>query len=190
MREIYRIIWQEQEKAEQFPDKEEGAKRLQLLQEIEEQCYEYETHIRDYRLMQYISELKQRGIIFNRIEDARGVKANWSRHFASAISKEDKKRVYYEDFKWHLFSYELLEAEKGDRARRAFDATEKHEVYMFFQHEKEGYHIENAHLLKAEDFEEEAIPSSKVDMYIFNPKGKWTYIHTHEGECGPYFYQK
>ena len=49
------------------------------------------------------------------------------------------------------------------------------------------YLVENAHLFKAEDFDHDFIPFS--DFYLFSPEGKWTYIHTHESYCGPYFYK-
>ena len=82
---------------------------------------------------------------------------------------------------------ELLKAFSDDEARSAFDAEPKDSVYLFWQHTDQAYLVENAHLFKAEDFDHDFIPFS--DFYLFSPEGKWTYIHTHESMCGPYFYK-
>ena len=75
----------------------------------------------------------------------------------------------------------------NDEAREAFNAEPKTSVYLFEQYSKNAYLVENAHLLRAEDFDHKFIPFS--DFYFFSPEGKWTYIHTHEIMCGPYFYK-
>ncbi len=43
--------------------------------------------------------------------------------------------------------------------------------------------MENSHLLKSSDFDMDP------DVYVFDPFNRWTYVHTHEAQCGPYFYK-
>ena len=62
----------------------------------------------------------------------------------------------------------------NDEAREAFNAEPKTSVYLFEQHSKNAYLVENAHLFKAEDFDHDFIPFS--DFYLFCPEGKWTWI--------------
>ena len=147
---------------------------------------DYYEHINEYDYKQFCKELAERGIRFIPVND-RTTKARWTKLFASSIPKEKRKEVHFEQYRWHLFSFELLKALSDDEARAAFDAEPKDSVYLFWQHTDQAYLVENAHLFKAEDFDHDFIPFS--DFYLFSPKGKWTYIHTHESMCGPYFYK-
>lgn len=56
---------------------------------------------------------------------------------------------YTNQFRWHLFSFELLPAVQGDQARTAFDEIKKGELYLFFDYADETYRVKNAHLLTA-----------------------------------------
>jgi len=169
-----------------LPEGNEKELRLSLLREIQNAALEWECHIQDYSYKQFCKELVERGIRFIPVND-RTTKAKWSKLFASPIPKEDRKLVHFEQYRLHLFSFELLHALTDDDARNAFDAEPKDKVYLFWQHTNKAYLIENAHLFKAEDYDHEFIPFS--DFYLFSPEEKWTYIHTHEIMCGPYFYK-
>ncbi|MBQ7916805.1 MAG: DUF4275 family protein [Firmicutes bacterium] len=137
----------------------------------------------------HMDDMKSRGIVFEPIENAAGIKGRWSKLFASSLSKEEKQDIYYDQYRWHIFSFERVKCLSGEEARQAFDACQKQKVYQFFQHSRAGFCIENAHLLKAEDLDYgNLIPWS--DTYLFDPEGKWTYVRTHESMCGPYFYEK
>ncbi|CAM3916602.1 hypothetical protein GCM10009865_54200 [Aeromicrobium ponti] len=48
--------------------------------------------------------------------------------------------------------------------------------------------IENAKKLKAEDITNR-IEEYMDDVYVVDKDFTWTYIHTHEEFCGPYFYK-
>ncbi len=182
----YDIYFEELEKACELPDENERELQLTLLQNIQDSVLEWETHIQEYQYHKFCEELKNRGIRFTPVND-RTTKAKWTKLFAASISKEDRKKVYFEQFRWHLFSFELLKALSNDEARAAFNAEPKDSIYLFWQHTEKAYLVENAHLFKAEDFDHDFIPFS--DFYLFSPEGKWTYIHTHEIMCGPYFYK-
>jgi|GEM_PF-687426 len=176
----------EEEQIEQLADASERAARHQLLDAIWEKITDWDAHVLDYTYAQHCKQLVARGIRFTPVKRA-AVMAKWSRLFAATISKADKKRVHYEQFKWHLFSFNLLEALQQDAARQAFNACPKSTVYLFFQCSDDAYLVENASLLEAADFEIDS-PLSKSDIFIFDDKAKWTYSHTHEESCGPYFY--
>ncbi len=74
----------------------------------------------------------KRGVTFISVsEQARSLKAKWSKLFAASIDKTIKKEIHYEQFRWHIFSYEKLKAKTGDKARNAFDSSNKSNVYIF-----------------------------------------------------------
>ncbi|WP_408605974.1 DUF4275 family protein [Anaerosporobacter mobilis] len=89
----------------------------------------------------------------------------------------------YESYKWHIFSFEKANALSNSKARHAFNKCKKEKVFAFYQHNDETFYIENAWQLKSTDFD------SDDDIYIFDKVNKWTYVHTHESQCGPYFYR-
>lgn len=59
---------------------------------------------------------------------------------------------------------------------------------MFSQHTYSCCKLENIGQLSLGDLEikREHIP----DFYLFDTAGSWTYVFTHEPDCGPYFYKK
>lgn len=173
----------EKEKIELLTDEEEKAIRNDLLDTIMEKVEEYNQHITEYEYAQKRLELVNRGVVFLPLDNSSTIKKNWSRLFASSVGKDEKRKIAYEKYKWHIFSFEKVNALTKSKARQAFNKCKKEKVYMFYQHSDQALLIENANLLKAEDFDLD------YDIYIYDPMHKWTYIHTHESECGPYFYQ-
>lgn len=182
----YDAYFEEMEKTCDIPDDNEVDIRLSLLHKLQNAALEWDIHIQEYNYKQFLKELYERGLRFTPVND-RTTKAKWTKLFAASVPKEKRKEVHFEQFRWHLFSFELLDALTEDDARAAFDAEPKDAVYLFWQHTKKAYLLENAHLLKAEDLDHDFIPHP--DMYLFSPEGKWTYVHTHESMCGPYFYK-
>ena len=182
----FNVYLKESNKSQALTDHAEIVTRQEMLSEIMELTRDYYNHVNEYDYKQFRRELQERGLRFTPVSDI-GAKGNWTKLFAALIPKEDRKLVHFEQYKWHLFSFELLPALTDDEARAAFDAQEQDTVYLFLQHTKEAYRVENAHLFKAEDFDHDFIPFP--DIYLFSPEGKWTYIHTHEIMCGPYFYK-
>ena len=180
------VYSKEMNKSRSVPDKDELVARQEMLDEIMEAARDYYDHVNAYDYKQFCKELVERGIRFTPVND-RITKAKWTKLFAASVSKEDRKKVYFEQYRWHLFSFELLKALSDNEARAAFDVEPKDSVYLFWQHTDKAYLVENAPLFKAEDFDHDFIPFA--DFYLFSPEGKWTYIHTHESMCGPYFYK-
>jgi hypothetical protein len=168
---------------ELISDESEKAARLQLIVTVIDKINEYNGHILDYEYAKKRQEIINRGVLFNPQAKPATLKANWSKLFAASVSAEEKKAIRYESYKWHIFSFEKVNALSNSKARHAFNKCKKEKVFIFYQYREEAFYIENAGLLKSTDFD------SDDDIYIFDSKNKWTYVHTHEAQCGPYFYR-
>jgi len=175
---------------EEMTDETEKEARLKLMEEIQEKITDYDVHVREYAYRQTIKDLIDRGIVIESA-DRKAVVTAWDDQFDRLVSAEVKKASehYTNQFRWHIFSFELLFALQRDEARKAFDEMPKTELYLFFDYSEECYRIRNVHLLTAKDVEDLRKESSLglSDMYFFDPVNKWTYIKTHEEYCGPYF---
>lgn len=146
-----------------------------------------DVHIREYAYAQHGKSVLARGVQATPVPGT-SLKRRWGHLFTSSVDSKEKRRVRYQDFRWHLFSYQLLPALQGKEAEDAFDQAEKGTVYAFYQHCDDGWSLENAHLIRVEDFVED-VPCPWTDVYLFDPVNRWTYIRTHEPDCGPYFFK-
>lgn len=113
--------------------------------------------------------------------DSSILKSMWEDKFTSGLTVKDKEDIYFSSFMWHIFSYERRDALSGSTARQAFNRIKKTEVYGFYQNDDNAFCINSAGLLKASDLDH------LKDVYIVDPKMKWTYVNTHESLCGPYY---
>lgn len=193
MKSIYfRIINQKElfalyDEIEQLSDPGERKKREELLDRIHSVIGDYDVHIREYAFAQHGKAVLARGVKAVP-ESGTSLKRRWSRLFAAGIGPEQKKAVYFNQYRWHLFSYRVLPALQGMEAEDAFAQAQKDTVYAFYQHCDDGWRLENAHLIRPEDFVTD-VPCPWTDVYLFDPVNRWTYIHTHEPDCGPYFFR-
>ena len=112
----------------------------------------------------------------------------WLYHFANHVSKSllRKKVTGRGNFLWHIFSWEIIDKDKyliGDGARKEFDKVDKSKAKYFSLWEDEPS-------LK---FLEKKMDSEYIDkfseIYVVASDWSWTYMKTHEEECGPYFYR-
>ena len=178
--------------ADEVEDEKEREIRYRLLNRIPDVITDYDVHVREYAWKQTIRERMDRGIAIELVDCAEVVN-QWDACFDSLVSPEAKQAAnhYTNQFRWHLFSFELLPCVKEDAAKAAFDSMEKTELYLFFDYADECYLVKNAHLLTAADIEavKENSPLNYSDLYFFDPVGKWTYVKPHEEYCGPYFFQ-
>ena len=123
-----------------------------------------------------------------RATDGKQIAEKWLKAFAKDVPHELLRAHVYEygNYLWHIFSWELVECLSGDEARAAFDAQEYDCALSF----RSGYSGEDDFLL--EDISETGKVFSHQlediqDVYITASDFSWTYVHTHEGMCGPYF---
>ena len=140
-----------------------------------------------------LKNLIDKGVLFLHVPK-KPIVEQWDKEFDTLVSEEAKenKKNYSDQFKWHLFSFDLLPALTGDKAKAAFDKEEKHELYLFFEYAEQTYIIGNANLLTSKDIDElfEKSDLESSDFYFFDPLNSWTYVIPHEEEeLGPYFYK-
>lgn len=107
----------------------------------------------------------------------------WQEKFVGNLNKYEKNKIYLDQYLWHIFSYQKVECLERDEAMEAFNNIKKNECFAFYQHDDILLKLNNLKNIKAEDF------SSEGDIYIVDKSMSWTYAHTHEEHCGPYFYK-
>lgn len=131
----------------------------------------------------YLKNLENKGVTIEPLyEESHDFIINkWEQTFVQRLSDEEKKEIYYDQFKWHIFSYEKRECLEGTLARSAFDNQLKDNLLIMFQRLPLVYQYNNAKKVVSEDFD------SQQDIYIFDRTFTWTYVQTHETMCGPYF---
>lgn len=132
----------------------------------------------------FTKNLTEKGVFISELfKEVEEIILNWDRSFAKNINEKVKESIYYEQFKWHIFSYEMQECEKEKEARKAFNNIPKDELYVMYQNSPFIFLYKNASKVVASDFD------SQEDIYIFDKNFTWTYVNTHESMCGPYFYK-
>ena len=125
--------------------------------------------------------------------DIRRVKNRWLDVFADDVSEADLGRHVLSEgnYLWHLFSWNLVPCLTGDAARQAL-AEAPGEKYLFYYE----YPPEDMPLVRPVTAEELASLTADAgavpggDWYVVDKDFTWTYVQTHEAECGPYFCRK
>ncbi len=124
--------------------------------------------------------------------DIRTVRERWLDAFAGAVSDADLGAhvLAKGNYLWHIFSRKLVPCLEGAAARQALAERPEDIFYLFYnEHPPQGAARIRA-LSKAEAL---AIPEPETltgaDWYLVNQSFSWTYVHTHEKSCGPYFCQ-
>lgn len=109
------------------------------------------------------------------------LRKQWEDAFASSLTETNKKKIYLCDYLWHVFSYEKIDCSKNEKAEELFNAQKKKSCYIFFQHSNNVLLVDRASNLSSFDFAHEE------DVYVVDKNFSWTYVKTHELDCGPYF---
>lgn len=112
----------------------------------------------------------------------------WLNAFAPTISKSELKKHVIGDgnFLWHIFSWEFVSCVKQDDARHAFDSLEYDRAILFRSGYSFGGLVETSDLSFVDKLRSTDLDRDR-DVYIVAPDFSWTYVHTHERSCGPYF---
>ena len=148
-------------------------------EELEKIHYLLQTIEEDYLFRKSFTD---KGVIISQYEEPQSIYKAWDSVFAKNISEETKHSIFYEQLKWHIFSYEKQHCLNGDEARKAFDDVPKDELFVMYQFSPHVLKLSAAQDVVAADFD------SQQDIYIFDRDYTWTYVHTHEEQCGPYYY--
>ena len=131
----------------------------------------------------YHQTLYEKGLVVDELfEDREQIMEQWETVFTGMVSEQKKRDIYYDQFKWHVFSYNVVPCLQGEEAMAAFDTATKTDCYVFYQNRYGMWKFSGAKNIQATDF------STQQDIYITDVNFKWTYIQTHESQCGPYFY--
>ena len=122
--------------------------------------------------------------------DIKTVKNRWLDTFAAGVSEEDLgKRVLADgNYLWHLFSWDLVPRLSGQEARKALAETDSERYLFYYEYPPEGEPLVRAVTLE----ELTALPEDQgaihgADWYVVDKDFTWTYVQTHEADCGPYF---
>ncbi len=113
----------------------------------------------------------------------------WLTAFASNIPESEIAKYVKStgNFIWHVFSWELLD--KGvylsaEAAKAAYDNVDKSDAICidWFQDKQTTALTCNLYTAEALD--------RITEIYVVSKDFKWTYIKTHESQCGPYFMKR
>jgi tRNA (guanine-N7-)-methyltransferase len=112
----------------------------------------------------------------------------WISTFASSVADDILREHVLEEcnYLWHVFSWGKVPCFEGDQARRTFDDRKCNLVYMF----RRGRSINNFPRIEGLTIANK-VTSEQLelidDIYVVDLNFSWTYVNTHESECGPYF---
>lgn len=128
--------------------------------------------------------------IKNRIFEKDLFLKKWLKTFAPEMTAEQYDRYVKGQYIWHTFSWDIISKEKylkGEAARKAYDKADKSQAMCF-----KLWYDEKLSALTAEFDTAEKIESADCpypEFYVVGKNFSWTYIATHEIECGcgPYF---
>ncbi|MFJ7934926.1 DUF4275 family protein [Sporosarcina sp. NPDC096371] len=143
--------------------------------------------------MDIVNRLKNKNVRIKEIPSwGSYLRHQWEERFAGHLSNEEKEEIglHYNGFAcgylWHVFSYEKRGYVKEKQANEMFNNMPKHTCFVFYQHSDYAFIIENTSFVTAEDFVEKD-DFDEGDIYVVDKDFTWTYVHTHEESCGPYF---
>lgn len=122
--------------------------------------------------------------------DIRIIRERWLDAFAAEVSEADLGRYVLAggNYLWHIFSWKLVPCLEGDAALRALAEAEETELYLFYsEYPPQG--TARVRPISREEAMSVPVPESHAgtDWYLVDREFTWTFVHTHERECGPYF---
>ncbi len=115
-------------------------------------------------------------------------KQEWFDRFVPPEKREEALKCYcfdtdeYCGYLWHIFSYELLKCDTGERAISQFNGTDKCVAILLANIDNFAFQINDASKLSAEDIGE------LQDVILTDIDFRWTYAKTHESDLGPYYF--
>ena len=111
------------EKIRAIPDEAERSKQEEMLQEIFDKIIDWDNYLHEYEYKQHCQEVLSRGVKAISL-DWQMVAAQWDDLFAAKMPQAVRDEIHYEQFKWHIFSYNKLSALQADQARASFNQQE------------------------------------------------------------------
>jgi len=122
---------------------------------------------------------------------AMSIALQWLAAFGGEVSEEFLDEHIWADgnYLWHIFSWEGRECISGDEARAALAELEYTTAYIFHSGYVTDGTLHAEHLGRIGRVCPEAL-DELGDVYLVAEDFSWTYVHTHEEMCGPYFCRK
>lgn len=107
------------------------------------------------------------------------IKKKYINTFFENLTKEEKDEIHFEQYMWHAFSYNKVDAKKGTEAIEALRKQQINDVYVIFQKNEE---ILNEKNITYEQIYNNVLKNSiwQTDCYIVDKNFKWTFVLTHE----------
>ena len=123
------------------------------------------------------------------------IKTRWLDTFAAGVPEEKLgAHVLAEgNYLWHIFSWELVPCLTGGAARQALAEVPEETLYFFYCEYPPASQpliqaLPKSKALALADRPADDYPSfNGSDWYLVDKDFSWTYVHTHEEICGPYF---
>ncbi|PSL41034.1 uncharacterized protein DUF4275 [Planomicrobium soli] len=108
----------------------------------------------------------------------------WEEAFAKKLSKSQKRKIAFKQCMWNVFSMGKIDCFHGQRAIDAFEMQKKAGCYLICTSSEDAIHLPKANRLKVKD-----VTHVGSDLYIVDEHFTWTFVLTHEENCGPYFHK-
>ena len=122
-------------------------------------------------------------------ESGVALRKSWENAFAGHLTEKEKERIFLDQFLWHVCSWEKVVCAVGEEAVALFTKQEKDKCTIFYQFVDDAYLVRNAKELTVSDLPYEPRNMDRNDLYAMDDDYSWTFIMTHEEQCGPYFLQ-
>ncbi|WP_046180978.1 DUF4275 family protein [Domibacillus tundrae] len=117
------------------------------------------------------------------------LRGQWRQYFAKHLTNEEQKLIGMDGFLWHLCSWEKANCLEKEEAIAAFKKQSKTKCTIFYQFINEAYLLNDAKMLTVDELPYIRNHMYYGDLYVMDWNFKWTFIMTHESDCGPYFLQ-
>ena len=110
------------------------------------------------------------------------IRERWLDAFADGVAEADlgKYVLAKGNYLWHIFSYDLREHLSGEAAAAAIPD----DAFWLFYMEYPPMGLAHVRAITREELS--SLPED-LDWYLVDKDFTWTYVHTHEPACGPYF---
>ena len=113
------------------------------------------------------------------------LRERWLDTFAADVSEEDLGKYVLAggSYLWNIFSEKLMPCLEGDEAQKALAELPDTDCHRFYKE----YPPQEQPRIKAIEMSEVSSLPDGLDWYLVDKDFTWTYVHTHEEDCGPYF---
>ena len=121
-------------------------------------------------------------------DQIRQVRQAWLEAFAAGVPREvlERRVLAPGNYLWHIFTWGQVPCQTGDAAREALKG--KGECYLFYcEYPPAGVSRIQRLASPAECPPEDWSSFDGSDWYLTDKDFTWTYVHTHEGDLGPYY---